>query len=144
ARAGLPRLLTPRVHLASPVAVVAGVSGVRQDARDRVAGRRPPLQLPPIRSGVRTDADANTMSEEVTEDLADPSQTLELVEDQAHDGLDLRVGVDGKLPRRQLDVADPRQGEKLASSRLVALALVHSAAQNVQLRGAHNPLNPQQ
>ena len=65
-------------------------------------------QLAAVRPGVRPDADADVVGEQVAEDLADRAQALELVEDQADDRADLLVGVEVEPAVGRADVADRR------------------------------------
>jgi hypothetical protein len=109
-----------------------------------VADRRPPFQLAPVRARACPHAEADAVLHEVTHDLAGGAEPLELVEDQADDGLSLLIGVERELAGRQLDVADRGDGEEFAPARLVVSAVVHPPLQDVQLRLAHDAGEPQQ
>ena len=103
-----------------------------------------PLQLPALRPLMRPHRHENLMLYQVTQQAADRALPLELLEDQPHRALHLRVGVEGKGTIRRLDVADRRMVVDLAAAGLVQQALVHPVAQQVEFRFAHGSFESQQ
>ena len=94
--------------------------------------------------GVRPDADADVVGEQVAEDLADRAQALELVEDQPDDRAGLLVGVEVEPAVRRADVPDRRPQEDLPAADLVEQPLPHPPAEEVQLGLGHDPGEPEQ
>jgi hypothetical protein len=83
------------------------------------------------------DADADAVGNQVAEHGVEGAELLELLEDEAHDLLDLLVGIEDHLPGGASHIAS-RDGEsELAPASLGKLALVHALLYDVQLGLAH-------
>ena len=103
-----------------------------------------PFELAPVGTGVWPDRHANSVIDQITQHALVRPQPIEEIEDQTDDILDLLVCVQCENSSGQLHIAAGRVIEHLAASRFVQQPLVHAAAQDVQLRFAHGPLQPEQ
>ena len=100
-------------------------------------------QLATVRSGMRSNARADVMSEHVTKDLADRTQPLELVENQADNSTGLLIGVKIEPAIWRTNVADRRVQKDLSAPDLVEQPLAHPSAKDMNLRLGHDPGEPQ-
>ena len=77
----------------SPIDVGTGVERMVQHAVEGSEMGTPPLQLATIRTIVGTDAQANSLLQQVSEDCANRTQFREFLENQSQHGLDLFVRI---------------------------------------------------
>src|SRR5690348_3914064 len=93
---------------------------------------------------MRSNGQFHSVPYQVANDSADRRMPIEGIVDQAYDGLDLLVGIDGQVTIGELHIADRRKERQLTTPRLVEQGLVHPPAENMQLGFAHHSTKTQQ
>jgi hypothetical protein len=124
--------------------VITGVDRTTQQVLQRDPVGAVPFELAPVGTRVRSDRHANTVVDQIAQHAVDRPQPIEEIEDHPDDTLGLLVRVQREDSRRQLHVAGGGVIVHLAASSFVQQSLVHATAQDVQLRFAHGPLQPEQ
>ena len=89
------------------------------------------------------DAQADAVADEVPQQRRDGPQLVELVEHQADDVAGLLVGIQHQAVPGDAGVPDRGVVEQLAAAGLAPGPGEHPAPQDVQLRLAHDPAQPE-
>ena len=125
-------------------AVIAGIDRMTQKVLQGDTVGAMPFELASVRTCMGPDRHADAVPDQVTQHALDRPEPIEEIEDQTDHALDLLVGIEREGSREQLHVAAGGMIKHLTPFGFVEQALIHAAAQDVQLGFAHGPFQPEQ
>ncbi len=139
-----PGLPPPGVQAAAAVGVDPSVGRVAQHVLDPGPAGPAPFQLAPVGPLPHADPDLDVVVGQVGQHRVHRAEPVEELEDQAHHGLDLLVGVAHHLPRGPAHVAGGQRHRQLSAAGLAHPPGPHPLPDQEQLGLADRPLEPQQ
>jgi hypothetical protein len=141
--AASPGLDATEVDAASAPGVGSGIGRPAQQLPQRLAVGRVPLQLPLGRPGGRTKRQRDLMVSQVAQQAADAADRGELIQDQSHHVLDLRVGIELQFGVGADDEARRRLAHPLATAGAAEATGLHPLLDLVQFDPSRETLNSQ-